>query len=517
MLRISNIKIPVTLGDEALNNVIKTKYKIREIKDLKIVKKSIDARRKDSVFYVYSVDVSTDDDEKYIGKNISKAEYQKYEPVSYSGRIKKAVVVGAGPAGLMCALMLCRAGIKAILLERGKSVDERKADTENFFKSRVLDENSNVQFGEGGAGTFSDGKLTTGINDFRIGKVLEEFYSHGAPSEILYMSKPHIGTDNLCNMVRNLREDIIANGGEVRFSHKVTDLIIKDNKVIGVEAENNGKKYIVDTDTVVVATGHSARDLFEMLKRHNIPMERKPFSVGVRIEHSQEMINKSQYGEFAKYLGAADYKMAVHLESGRSVYTFCMCPGGRVIASSSEKGGVVTNGMSLYERDGKNANSAVLVSVTPRDFDSDDVLAGVYFQREIEKKAFVAGGKNYNAPYQTVGEFLGMEKTQGITPTYLPGVTKADFFDIFPEFVINSIKEALPKFDKKLSGFARGDSVLTAPETRSSSPVRILRDKETLMSKISGLYPCGEGAGYAGGITSAAVDGIKVAEKIIGF
>ena len=515
MIRISNIKIPVSESEENLAETVRKMYGIREIKSFRILKKSIDARRKNAVVFVYSVDIETENDEKYLGKNVSKVTYDEYKFPECKNRDKHIIVAGMGPAGLMCALILAKSGVKVTVLERGKCVEERKKDTERFFSERVLDENSNVQFGEGGAGTFSDGKLITGISDFRIRKVLKEFYAHGAPEEILYTAKPHIGTDNLCNMVRNMRKSIIEHGGAVKFSHTLTDIIIENGTLTGAEVTCNGEKEIIKADAVVLATGHSARDTFEMLKRRNVPMERKSFSVGVRIEHKQSVINESQYGDSAKYLGAADYKLSVHLPSGRGVYTFCMCPGGEVIASASEKGGVVTNGMSRYKRDGENANSAVLVNVTPDDFSGDDVLAGMYFQRETEQKAFKAGGENYNAPAQTVGDFLGTEEKKHINPTYCPGVTFTELEKVLPPFAVNAIREALPMLDKKLHGFADGGAVMTAPETRSSSPVRILRSSETLQSDIKGLFPCGEGAGYAGGITSAAVDGIKVAEKIV--
>ena len=515
MLRISNIKIPVSESKEKLAETVREKYGIRELKSFRIVKKSIDARKKNAVVYTYSADIETEDDKKYIGRNVSEITYNNYVFPKCKEPGKHIIVVGMGPAGLLCALMLARSGVRVTVLERGKCVEERKADTEKFFAERVLDENSNVQFGEGGAGTFSDGKLTTGINDVRIRKVLEEFCAHGAPEEILYSAKPHIGTDNLYNMVRNIRKSIIENGGEVKFSHTLTDIIIENGVLAGAEVTCGSEQQIMKADAVVLASGHSARDTFEMLSRRGVPMERKAFSVGVRIEHKQSVINESQYGEFAEYLGAADYKLSVHLPSGRGVYTFCMCPGGEVIASASEKESVVTNGMSRYARDGENANSAVLVNINPNDFDGDDVLAGMYFQRELERKAFLAGGGNYNAPAQTVGDFLETDVKSKAIPTYRPGVTYTRLENVLPQFVTESIKAALPEFDKKIKGFADGGAVMTAPETRSSSPVRIIRDSETLQSEIKGLYPCGEGAGYAGGIMSAAVDGIKVAEKIV--
>ena len=514
MLRISNIKVPVTFDESDLCEYVKKKYNIKEIRTFKISKKSIDARKKSDVSFVYSVDVETENDKKYIGKNIIKVQYNKYVFPECKNKDKRVVVTGMGPAGLMCALMLARAGMKVTVLERGKCAEDRKKDTERFFSEGILEEESNVQFGEGGAGTFSDGKLTTGINDFRIQKVLEEFYAHGAPEEILYLSKPHVGTDNLYNMVINIRRDIEKCGGEVLFSHKLTDITVKNNKLTSVKVASKDGEYEIETDALVLATGHSARDTFEMLKSRNVPMEQKPFSMGARIEHRQENINRTQYGEFAKYLGAADYKIAVHLPDGRGVYTFCMCPGGEVIASASEKDTVVTNGMSFYARNGENANSAVLVSVTKEDLKSDDVLAGMYLQREVERKAYEAGEKSYRAPAERVGDFLGKSCGESVKATYKPGIVWTKIDEVLPHFVTEAIRDALPLMDKKLRGFADPDAILTVPETRSSSPVRIIRDKDTLMSQIEGLYPCGEGAGYAGGITSAAVDGIKVAEKI---
>ena len=513
MLRITNIKLSPDEDESVLKERVKKKYGIKQIKSLRIAKKSVDARRKSDVHYVYALDVETENDKKYVGKNAAMHEPKRY--IFPSGNIpqKPVVIAGTGPAGLMCGLTLAKNGVKVIICERGKCIAERKADVKAFWENGELNAESNVQFGEGGAGTFSDGKLTTGINDYRIAYVLEEFYKHGAPEEILYAAKPHIGTDKLEIMAVNIREDIKAHGGEIRFSTKVTDIVAEDGRLKGVGV--NGSE-IIETDTLVLAVGHSARDTFEMLKKRGVPMQRKAFSVGARIEHPQEMINKSQYGEFYKKMGAADYKLSVHLESGRSVYTFCMCPGGYVVASASEEGGVVTNGMSYFDRGGKNANSAVLVNVTPEDFAGEDVLAGMYFQRELERKAFEYGGRGYKAPAQRVGDFLGIEK-EGIQtePTYKPGVAYTDIAKIFPEFVAQSLKEGILAMDKRLHGFADAGAVLTAPETRSSSPVRIIRDKESFMSQLRGLYPCGEGAGYAGGITSAAVDGVKTAERIV--
>ena len=509
MIRISNISLPI--GADVFEKI---RHDIPSAKKIKLVKKSIDARKKNDIRYVYSVDLCADNEERILKKykNAQRVEYKPYKFPQAEKLQKPVVVVGSGPCGLMCAYILAENGHKVILVERGKCVEERKKDVDSFFNGGVLNENSNVQFGEGGAGTFSDGKLTTGIKDFRIEKVLSVFFQNGAPEEILYLSKPHIGTDNLYNMVASMRKAIIKNGGEVRFSSCMTDLIIENNAIKGCVINN---EYKIETDNIVLATGHSARDTFEMLKNKGINLEQKSFSIGGRIEHSQELISKSQYGEAYKQLPAADYKLSHHLQNGRGVYTFCMCPGGYVMAAASEEGGVVTNGMSYFARDAKNANSAVLVNITPEDFGSDDPLAGMYLQREIEQKAFKVANNSYKAPAQRVSEFLGTQKGElQIEPTYPQGVVWTDIARVLPEFVTESMKEGIVALDKKLKGFADGNAIITVPETRSSSPVRILRN-ESMQSNVKGLYPCGEGAGYAGGITSAAVDGIKAAEKVV--
>ena len=513
MIRIPNIKCPI---DGDIKSIVR-KMTDRDTK-FKIYKKSIDARKKSDVHYVYTVDVESKNEDRFL-KKIKGAVRVEYKPYEFpkAGPPQRAVVIaGSGPAGLMCGLILAKNGCKVIILERGKCVEERKKDVEEFWNGGKFRPESNVQFGEGGAGTFSDGKLNTGIKDIRIRTVLEEFHRHGAPEEILYNAKPHVGTDNLYNMVASMRKEIIALGGEVRFSSRLDGIIVLDNKICGAEVTENGdNKYVIDTDNIVLATGHSARDTFSMLKNSGVQMERKSFSVGARIEHFQEEINKSQYGEFYEKLGAADYKLAVHLPNGRGVYTFCMCPGGQVVASASEEGGVVTNGMSYFARDGKNANSAVLVNVTPEDFEGDDVLAGIEFQRKIEKKAYEISGA-YKAVAQSVGDFLNgdTKSVKMVEPTYKPGVVWSDLSKIFPDFVTESLIEGIIEMDKRLAGFAYEGAVLTGPETRSSSPVRIVRN-EKMESNIVGLYPCGEGAGYAGGIISAAVDGIKAAEAVV--
>ncbi|MCH5210552.1 MAG: FAD-dependent oxidoreductase [Oscillospiraceae bacterium] len=517
MIRISDIKLGLDDTESDLRKKVMKKLGVNNVRSLRISKKSIDARRKPDIYYVYSVDVEADNEEKLVKKirNAQIIEKKPYEFPKNNGTDKTIVIAGTGPAGLMCGLTLAQNGFKVILLERGKCAEDRKKDVDLFWETGSLNAESNVQFGEGGAGTFSDGKLTTGINDFRIQKVLEEFHKHGAPEEILYSAKPHVGTDNLYNMVISIREEIIRLGGEVRFSNKLVNIKTDNGTVCAAVVQGIDGEYEIETENIVLAIGHSARDTFEMLRDININMEQKNFSVGVRIEHIQEMINKSQYGKSHKRLGAADYKMSVHLDNGRGVYTFCMCPGGTVVASASEEGGVVTNGMSYFARDGKNANSALLVGVTPEDFKSSDPLAGMYFQREIEQKAFGICGGNYSAPCQKVGDFLGTESNKDeVLPTYRPGVVWTDMSSIFPEFIVDSLRDALPLMDNKLKGFADANAVMTGPETRSSSPVRLVRDKKTMQSNIKGLYPCGEGAGYAGGIMSAAVDGIKIAEMI---
>lgn len=511
VIRVDNIKVKI--GEELTKKHIAKRTGVSEniISDYKVLKKAIDARKKSDVHYVYTVACKTK--KKIHG-------FSDYTEKKYvfpkSGRLEKQpVIVGTGPCGLFAGLMLARAGYKPILLERGADVDSRTKAVESFWETGKLDLRTNVQFGEGGAGTFSDGKLNSGINDERCQFVLDTFAEFGAPDEITYTAKPHIGTDVLKNVVKNIRKEIEKSGGEVRFLNKLCGIKISDGKVFGAVCENESGSYEINTDTLILAIGHSARDTYRMLKNLGIKMEQKNFSVGVRIEHSQEMINKSQYGEFYDKLGAADYKLSAHFENGRSAYTFCMCPGGQVVASASFEGGVVTNGMSNNARDGKNANSALLVNVDTADFPSEDPLSGVDFQEEIEKKAFLAGGSDYFAPAQYVGDFLGVPFENKIEPTYRPGVRFCEISEIFPEFITDTLRLAIKEFDRKLKGFADGGAVMTAPETRSSAPVRILRDKESFSAEIEGLYPAGEGAGYAGGIMSAAVDGIKVAEAVL--
>lgn len=519
MIKIGNLRIQPGEELTRVHLAKKLRIPVSDILSWQIVKKAIDARRKSDVHLVYAVAANVRHEERFLQyPDVSLVQEKTYTPPASRTLAKRPVVVGSGPAGLFCALMLSYAGARPIVLERGYDVDRRTEAVKTFWKTGKLDPECNVQFGEGGAGTFSDGKLTTGIKDIRCKKVLEEFYRFGADEDVLYDTKPHIGTDKLVTIIKNMRLEIERRGGEFRFGHQLTGLEIAQNKITGIQIKCPDGEYQIETNAVVAAIGHSARDTFQMLYDAGVRMEQKAFSVGARIEHKQKNINKTQYGDAAHLLPAADYKLAVHLENGRGVYTFCMCPGGVVVAAASEAGGVVTNGMSYHARDGENSNSALLVSVTPADFPDAHPLAGIRLQKEIEEKAWQTGGKNYFAPAQRVGDFLAgkaSDRAGGVIPTYQPGVAWGDIGDVLPEFVTGAFRAAIPLLDKKLHGFADPDAVLTAPETRSSSPVRICRDAQTLESNIWGLYPCGEGAGYAGGIMSAAVDGIRVFEAIL--
>ena len=531
MLRIHNIKIRKNLSDEQLISFVLKKYKIEptDMLDWHIVKQSIDARKKADIFFNYTIDIQVKDETKY-------PHIQKIEPVDIEETIKNSInvsvisslqsepspiIVGAGPAGLFSALTFIQNGICPIVIEQGAPVEERQKDVDDFLHHKKLHISSNVQFGEGGAGTFSDGKLTTGIHSPLCQKVLREFVNFGAPEEILYLSKPHIGTDNLIKIVKNMRNYILSKGGKFYFHTKFVDFTLKDKKIHSVILKNleNNTTFELDTTHLILAIGHSSRDTFELLYKNGISMEKKNFSVGVRIEHLQEMINQAQYGDNPKLkLPPAEYKLAYHSPSGRSCYTFCMCPGGSVIASSSEEHTIVTNGMSNYLRNGTNANSALLVNVTPEDFLDTSPLAGIYFQKDLEEKAFVLGGSNYFAPIQKVEDFLHNQKSStigSVKPSYLPGTTLSNLNEILPDFVSSTLKEGILYFDNKLKGFASPDSILTGVETRSSSPVKIPRN-EHFIANIDGIYPCGEGAGYAGGIMSAAVDGIKTSLAILG-
>jgi len=525
MIRLSQVKLSLDEDKSALNKKLAKTLRVtpQDIIKYRIYKESIDAR-KGQIKKVYTIDVALKNEDKVLAKNknLKKApdlEYKNVQP-GQEPLEERPVVVGFGPAGMFAAHLLSEMGYKPIVLERGEDVDKRTQTVNAFWETGKLSEESNVQFGEGGAGSFSDGKLTTRIKDLRCRKVLEALVEAGAPEEILYKNKPHIGTDKLKPTVKNIRKMIEAKGGEIRFNTRLDDIIIENNQVAGLVLSNG---QVLSTRAIVLAIGHSSRDTFEMLKNRKVPMQAKPFAVGVRIEHPQDMIDKVQYSSDVRPegLGAAEYKLTHQTENGRGVYTFCMCPGGLVVASSSEKNGLVVNGMSEYARDERNANSALLVSVTPEDFPSEDPLSGVAFQRDLERKAFDLAGGNYSAPIQRLDDFLKgiktCEKSLGeVHPTYTPGVVGVDMQEIFPAFIIEAMREGILAMDKKLEGFARGDAVLTAVESRSSSPVRIHRDETSLESiGISGLYPCGEGAGYAGGIMSSAVDGIKVAEQII--
>lgn len=514
MYRIENLKIREDLNKKQLISYICKKYKINEsnITNFTICKKAIDARDKDDIFYNYTIDIQTN-------IQLNKLKEVKREEIKFEHLVNKdtnirPVIIGAGPAGLFCALTLAKNGIRPLIVEQGKKVEDRIKDIEEFRKNGILNIKSNVQFGEGGAGTFSDGKLTSNVNNIYSKGVADIFYKFGAPEEILYISKPHIGTDKLVKIIKNIRNEIIKLGGEFLFEEKAVDFEIENQKIKSVITD----KRKIETNILILAIGHSARDTFYKLYEKNLEMKRKNFSVGVRIEHLQNMINKAQYGTKTKLkLPPAEYKMAYHSNNGRSCYTFCMCPGGEVIASSSENGTIVTNGMSQFARDGVNANSAILVNITPEDVgEGDNPLKGIEFQKNLERLAFELGGKNYYAPVQRVEDFLKNMKSTYIgevKPTYKPGVTLANINDILPDFVSETLKEGINYFDKKISGFASPDAILTGVETRSSSPVTIVRG-ENLQSNISGIYPCGEGAGYAGGITSSAADGIKCAVKI---
>ncbi|MBP3262299.1 NAD(P)/FAD-dependent oxidoreductase [Pseudobutyrivibrio sp.] len=522
MIKLDQIKLNVNDDEALLKSIIARKLKINPnaIKDYSIIKKSIDARKKPDIFYVFSIAVSlsSEDEKRILAKAKKDNNINAYKPIVYTiPKLTKAnsspIVIGAGPAGLFAAYILALNNMHPIILERGKKVDERTNDILKFWETGVLDTASNVQFGEGGAGTFSDGKLNTLVND-KLGRnkfVLETFVKFGAPSNILYDYKPHIGTDILKTVIANMRDEIIALGGEFHFNTKAQDFIIENNHIIGVNA--NDKKYF--SDTVILAIGHSARDTFKKLHDLDINMEAKDFAVGFRIEHPQEMISYSMYDKAYSKLEPAPYKLAANLDNGRGVYSFCMCPGGFVVNSSSEENRLVVNGMSYSKRDSKNANSAIVVSVGEKEFDKSNPLSGIAYQRAIEEAAFKAG--NGLIPQQLLGDFKNkkLSTSYGAFSSETKGKTSFGMLsDIFSQDIYQSFIDGMGIFGSKIKGFDRDDAILSGIESRTSSPVRINRN-ELFQSNVAGLYPCGEGAGYAGGITSAAMDGIKVAEAVI--
>ncbi len=521
MIRIREIALPpehsvAQLGYEAAKLLKISNSKVRQVR---IIRRSVDARKKPDVKIVYTIDVTVDGNENKILKQ-SGCKRAAIAPVAYYKVPKcsaqpehRPVVVGFGPGGMFAALIMAMAGLKPLVLERGDDAAARHEKVEKFFTAGQLDTKSNVQFGEGGAGTFSDGKLNTGLNNPRMGWVLERFVEFGAAEDILFDAKPHVGTDVLLSVVQNLRKKIIALGGDVRFNTCVTDIVTENGAVKAVVTDSGEQ---IPCEHLVMAIGHSARDTFRWLHEKKIPMERKPFAMGVRIEHPQSLVDKAQYGCENPALPPADYKLVKHLEKG-TVYTFCMCPGGYVVAAASEEGGVVTNGMSYARRAGENANAALLVSISPEDIPYEGVLGGVRWQREIEQAAYNLSG-SYRAPAQRVGDFLKGVASTGpgsVQPTYRPGVAWCDLHSVLPEKITSALKEALPQLESNLKGFADADAVLTGPETRSSCPVRIVRGADRQSIGLKGLYPTGEGAGYAGGIMSAALDGMETAEAII--
>jgi uncharacterized protein len=527
MIRLTDLQLSLNHDESALRTVVIDRLNIKdeELIEMSVFRRSYDARKKSAIMLIYTVDLITTRDEALLqqfqgNKNITPTPNTEYRFVTHKSddALPRPVVIGFGPCGLFAALILAQMGFRPIVLERGKAVRERTKDTWDLWRKRELHPESNVQFGEGGAGTFSDGKLYSQIKDpNHYGrKVLTEFVKSGAPEEILFVSKPHIGTFRLVKMIEQMRNEIERLGGEIRFQQRVTDITVVDGKIQGLQI-NDGQ--YLETNHVVLAVGHSARDTFKMVHDRGIYVEAKPFSIGFRIEHPQSVIDNARFGSSAgnKILGAADYKLVHHAKNGRSVYSFCMCPGGTVVAATSEPGRVVTNGMSQYSRNERNANSAIVVGITPSDY-PEHPLAGIDFQRALESKAYLLGGEDYSAPGQLVGDFLAKRASSElgeVIPSYKPGVKLGDLALALPKFAIDAIREALPAFDKQIKGFAMKDAILTGIETRTSSPIRIKRHDDTLQSvNTRGLYPAGEGAGYAGGILSAAVDGIRVAEAL---
>jgi uncharacterized FAD-dependent dehydrogenase len=527
MLRITELKLPIDHPDEDLRPALLQRLGIDsdELLDFTLFKRSYDARKKSSeLCFIYTIDFQVRDEAALLrrladDRHLNPAPDVSYKVVGHApeGLTERPIVVGFGPCGIFAGLLLAQMGFKPIILERGKEVRQRTKDTWGLWRKNVLNPESNVQFGEGGAGTFSDGKLYSQIKDpkFHGRKVLHEFVKAGAPEEILYVSKPHIGTFRLTGVVENMRHQIEALGGEVRFEQRVTDVLIDNGQLQGVVVDGGER---IESRHVIMALGHSARDTFRMLHGRGVYMEAKPFSVGFRIEHPQSLIDRARLGKYAGHpkLGAADYKLVHHAKNGRSVYSFCMCPGGTVVAATSEPNRVVTNGMSQYSRNERNANSGIVVGITPEDYPGGP-LAGIELQERLESHAYLMGGSTYEAPAQLVGDFIAGKASQelgSVEPSYKPGVKLVDLADALPAYAIEAIREALPAFDKQIKGFALHDAVLTGIETRTSAPLRITRDESMQSLNVKGLFPAGEGAGYAGGILSAGVDGIRIAEAL---
>ena len=527
MIKVPEISLPVREGEDNLLHAAAKKIGVApsDIRSMRLLRRSVDARHRNDIRYTYTLLLDLGEREaSFLKRNRSPKITEYFEEQYEIPRIKphgaRPVVIGFVPGGIFAALLLAQAGLCPIVFERGGAIEERSAAVRAFRSGGRFSASSNIQFGEGGAGTFSDGKLNTGVNDPRIRRVFEEFVEAGAPGEILYDAKPHIGTDLLPGIVKRLREKIITLGGEVCFDTKLCGLTVENGVLTQIEImKKDGVRETVPVSEMILAIGHSARDTFSVLHKAGIAMDQKSFSVGARIEHPQELIDRGRYGDASlhKLIGAADYRLSEHLPNGRGVYTFCMCPGGEVVCASSEENGIVTNGMSEYARARENANAALLVGVGPGDFGSDHPLAGVEFQRKIEMAAFELSG-SYLAPAQRVEDFLKKKASaafSSVRPSYLPGVIPSSLDRILPEYVADSMRQGILRMDRKLPGFAFPDAVLTGPETRSSSPVRILRGENLESVSARGLYPCAEGAGYAGGITSAAMDGLRCAEKII--